>query len=231
MESLNSGQSAYINNAPSTFTATVTGNSWQGGTSGTINFDLPGGAGGANYAGQGAYSDPGDNYWNAIVANGTTPAGTNSDGVTLNTITFTEAQTGQFQGGTYTTEGTPQALEYYYADVTSSATNTCTLNHVPAGTYNLYLYGINGGIGGTRSDRGTTFTVSSDSTPATSQSTVNTSSGFTSFIQGNSYVLFTNILVGTGATITFTYSHNPNATNTVSPQTEGDFNGLQLQSQ
>jgi hypothetical protein len=230
VESLNSGQSAYIDNAPSTFTATVTGNSWQGGTSGTINFDVPGGAGGANYVGQGAYSDPGNNYWNAIVANGTTPAGTNSDGVTLNTITFTEAQTGQFQGGTFTTEGTPQALEYYYADVTSSATNTCTLNNVPAGTYNLYLYGINGGTGGTRSDRGTTFTVSSDSTPATSQSTVNTSSGFTSFIQGNSFVLFTNILVGTGSTITFTYSHNPNATNTINTQTEGDFNGLQLQS-
>jgi len=320
VESLNSGQSAYINNASSTFTATVTANNWQGGPSapasvtphvlssssikvnwsgvtgatsydllratvsggpyqiidsgitsttytdtgltasttyyyvvtavsssgvsvyspqvagttsfsGTINFDVPGGEGGANYAGQGAYSDPGNDYWNDIVANGTTPAGTNSDGVTLNTITFTEAQTGKFQGGTYSTEGTPQALEYYFADVTSSVTNTCTLNNVPAGTYNLYLYGINGGTGGTRSDRGTTFTVSSDSTPATSQSTVNTSSGFTSFIQGNSYVLFTNILVGTGATITFTYSHNPNATNTVNPQTEGDFNGLQLQSQ
>ncbi len=51
-------------------------------------------------------------------------------------------------------EGTPQALEYYYADVTSSATGTCTLNNVPAGTYNLYLYGINGGTGGTRSNRG-----------------------------------------------------------------------------
>jgi len=320
VESLNSGQSAYINNASSTFTATVTANNWQGGPSapasltpivlssssikvdwsgvtgatsydllranvsggpyqiidsgitsttytdtglntdttyyyvvtavsssgvsvyspqvsgttsfsGAINFDVLGGEGGANYAGQGAYSDPGNNYWNDIVPSGTTLAGTNSDGVTLNTITFTEAQTGSYQGGTYTTEGTPQALEYYYADVTSSATNTCTLNNVPAGTYNLYLYGINGGTGSARSDRGTTFTVSSDKTSATSQSTVNTSSGFTSFIQGNSYVLFTNILVGTGSTITFTYSHNPNATNTYNPQTEGDFNGLQLQSQ
>jgi hypothetical protein len=80
--------------------------------SGANNFDVPGGEGGANYAGQGAYSDPGNNYWNAIVANGTTPACTNSDGVTLNAITFTEAQTGKFQGGTYTMEVTPQALEF-----------------------------------------------------------------------------------------------------------------------
>jgi hypothetical protein len=231
VESLNSGQSPYINNASSTFTATVTGNSWQGGANSCINFDVPGGEGGANYVGQGAYIDPGNIYWNAIVVNGTTPAGTNSDGVTLSTITFTKAQTGKFQGGTYTTEGTPQALEYYFANATSSVTKTCTLNNVPVGTYNLYLYGINGGTGSARSNRGTTFTASNDSTPATSQSTVNTSSGFTSFIQGDSYVLFTNILVGTGATITFTYSHNPNATNTVNPQTEGDFNGLQLQSQ
>ncbi len=67
---LNPGQSAYDNYSAGTFTATVTGNSWQGGTtsfSKTINFDVPGGGGGVNYVGQGAYSDPGNNYWNAIV--------------------------------------------------------------------------------------------------------------------------------------------------------------------
>ena len=32
-----------------------------------INFDVPGGAGAANYSGQGAYSDPGNNYWNPVV--------------------------------------------------------------------------------------------------------------------------------------------------------------------
>ena len=116
--------------------------------------------------------------------------------------------------------------------LTSLATNTCTLNHVPAGTYNWWLYGINGGTGSTCSDWGDNpYGVKrfDAGPPATEQR--QHSSWFTSFIQGNSYVLFTNILVGTGSTVTFTYSHNPNATNTVNPQTEGDFNGLQLQSQ
>ncbi|HLZ53885.1 MAG TPA: hypothetical protein VKS19_05350, partial [Verrucomicrobiae bacterium] len=37
-----------------------------------INFDVPGGAGAANYSGQGACPDPGKNYWNPVVGNGTT---------------------------------------------------------------------------------------------------------------------------------------------------------------
>jgi hypothetical protein len=36
-----------------------------------INFDVPGGAGGTNYSGQGAYAHSGNNFWNAIVPNGT----------------------------------------------------------------------------------------------------------------------------------------------------------------
>src|SRR5882757_3867355 len=32
-----------------------------------INFDFPPGGGGTNFVGQGALSDPGDNYWNPVV--------------------------------------------------------------------------------------------------------------------------------------------------------------------
>jgi hypothetical protein len=32
-----------------------------------INFDVRGGAGAANYSGQGAYAGPGHNYWNPVV--------------------------------------------------------------------------------------------------------------------------------------------------------------------
>src|SRR5215469_3707488 len=67
-----------------------------------INFDVPGGAGGKNYSGQGAYPDPGKNYWNPIAGGGTTGA-TNrlSDGITASPITMTSQM-----GGTYGTQGT-----------------------------------------------------------------------------------------------------------------------------
>src|ERR1700677_4929024 len=64
-----------------------------------VNFDVPGGLGGDNFSGQGAYLDPGDNYWNPVVANGRTPAATDADGVTTSTITLTEAEAGNYQGG------------------------------------------------------------------------------------------------------------------------------------
>jgi hypothetical protein len=55
-----------------------------------INFDVPGGAGAANYSGQGAYSDPGNNYWNPVVSNGTTGSNARlSDGITSSPITLT----------------------------------------------------------------------------------------------------------------------------------------------
>jgi hypothetical protein len=194
-----------------------------------INFDVPGGEGGVNFSGQGAISQPGDNHWIPIVANGTTAAGTLSDGVTASPITFTEAQSGDYNGDTGTvTAGTPGALEYYYAYASSSAIKTNTLNHVPAGNYNVYLYGINGGVASGRCDRGCTFTVFSDLTVATNLSTVNTSAGWTSYVQGNNYVVFSNVVVGAGATISIAYTHNPNATGTAG-NTEGDFNGVQLQ--
>ena len=59
-------------------------------------------------------------------------------------------------GGTYGTQGTqgtPAALQQPY-EYNNAALRTDTLNNVPAGTYNLYLYGINN-----TGTRGTTFTV------------------------------------------------------------------------
>jgi hypothetical protein len=71
-----------------------------------INFDVPGATGetslfgggtynlGVNYVGQGALSDPGNNYWNPVVFSGTTSGGLLSDGVTSSSITLTEAGLG-----------------------------------------------------------------------------------------------------------------------------------------
>jgi beta-mannosidase len=196
-----------------------------------INFDVPGGeSGGVNYSGQGACSDAGHNYWNPVVGNGTTGAGTNSDGATLSSITFTEAQSKNYEGDSPGTQGTPHALEYWWADASSLSVQTCALNNVPSGTYNLFLYGKNGDQN--YADRGTIFTVSVGGTSYGSKSTVNSITS--SFTAGNDYVEFSNIVVGQGGVITFTYTAN---TNVVRPSgssdysgtnNQGNFNGLQL---
>jgi hypothetical protein len=184
-----------------------------------INFDVPGGAGAANYSGQGANSDPGNNYWNPIVGGGTTGA-TNrlSDGLTNSPITLTSQLGGTY--GTQGTQGTPAALQQPY-EYNNAALQTDTLNHVPAGTYNLYLYGINN-----TGTRGTIFTVSTPVMAPISQSTVNTPASLTAFALGADYVVFSNIVVGTVGTITFTWVGNPDVT--LSGNNEGDLNALQL---
>jgi hypothetical protein len=184
-----------------------------------INFDVPGGAGAVNYSGQGAYPDSGNNYWNPVVGGGTTGA-TNllSDGVTLSPITLTSQL-----GGTYGTEGaqgTPAALQQPY-EYNNGVIQTDSLNNVPAGTYNLYLYGINN-----TGTRGTIFTVSTSVMAPVSQGTVNTPASLTTFAQGADYVIFSNVVVGTAGTITFTWLGNPNVI--LAGNNEGDLNALQL---
>ncbi len=184
-----------------------------------INFDVPGGvAGAANYSGQGAYSDPGNNYWNPVVGNGTTGATLLSDGITASPITLTSQMGGTY--GTQGTQGTPAALQQPY-QYNNAVLRTDTLNNVPAGTYNLYLYGINN-----TGTRGTTFTVSTPSMSLLNLSTSNTPASLTTFILGADYVIFSNVVVGTAGAITFTWTANPNVT--VSGNNEGDFNALQL---
>jgi len=184
-----------------------------------INFDVPGGAGAVNYSGQGAYSDPGNNYWNPIVGGGTTGA-TNrlSDGITPSPVTLTSQLGGTY--GSQGTQGTPAALQQPY-EYNNGVLQTDTLNNVPAGTYNLYLYGINN-----TGTRGTIFTVSTSVMTPVSQGTVNTPASLTAFAQGADYVIFSNVVVGTAGTITFTWVGNPNVT--LSGNNEGDLNALQL---
>jgi len=184
-----------------------------------INFDVPGGADAANYSGPGAYADPGNNYWNPVVGNGTTGA-TNrlSDGITTTPITLTSQMGGTY--GTQGTQGTPAALQQPY-QYNNATLRTDTLNNVPAGTYNLYLYGINN-----TGTRGTTFTVSTPVMAPVTLTTSNTPASLTTFIQGADYVIFSNVVVGTPGTITFTWTSN--AYVTVQGNLEGDFNALQL---
>jgi len=184
-----------------------------------INFDVPGGAGAANYSGQGAYPDPGNNYWNPIVGGGTTGA-TNrlSNGVTHSPITLTSQLGGTY--GVQGAQGTPAALQQPY-EYNNGVLRTDTLNNVPAGTYNLYLYGINN-----TGTRGTIFTVSTPVMAPISQGTVNTPASLTNFAQGADYVIFSNVVAGAAGTITFTWVGNPNVI--LAGNNEGDLNALQL---
>ncbi|HXB60042.1 MAG TPA: hypothetical protein VNU95_10775 [Candidatus Acidoferrales bacterium] len=185
-----------------------------------INFDVPGGvSGSANYSGQGAYPDPGHNWWNPIRA-GKTTAATNlwSDGSTHTPITLTSELGGSY--GTQGTQGMAAGLQQPY-EYNNAALQVDTLNNVPAGTYNLYLYGINND--GTR---GTIYTVSTPIMSPVILATSNTPASLTSFTYGADYVVFSNVVVGSSGTITFTWVGNPDVQ--LAGNNEGDLNALQL---
>jgi hypothetical protein len=184
-----------------------------------INFDVPGGAGAVNYSGPGACPDPSNNYWNPVKGGGTTAA-TNrlSDGITASAITLTSQYGGTF--GTQGSQGTPAALQSPY-QYNNAIRRTNTLNNVPPGTYNLYLYSINN-LG----NRGTTFSVFTTATPAMTLSTSNTPASLNTFINGADYVVFSNLVLTMTGTIAFTWTANPNVA--LAGNNEGDFSGLQL---
>lgn len=188
-----------------------------------VNFETPGGGGGVNYSGQGAFSDIGNNLWNPIVQNGTTPAASASDG-TATAITLTLSNDNVFDSrpffGGQPTNGTPPALFNLYAYHLGASTAAITLDNVPAGTYSLYLYGINGGF----ADRGTIFSVTGGTAHNGIDRTLNTTNA--SFIEGNNYVFFENIVLAAPGSISAAYTANTVAQG--GANTEGDFNGLQL---
>jgi fibronectin type 3 domain-containing protein len=201
-----------------------------------INFDVPGYFAGANqhligntgaqkatnYVGQAGYSDPGHNFWNPYAIAGTTGAGTNSDGATASPISVSD---NNLPANSYERTGTTffglTNLEspFVFAKTTGTPLVTDTINNVPQGTYNLYLYGKNAGY---NSDS-TLFSVSAGATSYGSLAITNATDSIFTF--NNDYTVFSNIIVSTsGGTITFTYAPNT----AKSGITEGDFSAIQL---
>jgi hypothetical protein len=132
---------------------------------------------------------------------------------------------GAYSGGAQGGNGTPAALENFYLYANNSRTATNSLNHVPAGIYNLCLYGSSAVF----PDRGATFSVWTTNPPvayASLSTSNNNIKGNLSFTNGSDYVVFSNVTVTAGS-IYFSYVANPNTA--TKSNTEADFNGLQLQ--
>jgi hypothetical protein len=121
-------------------------------------------------------------------------------------------------------QGTPgQILGEAALTPNGTTPGTFTLSNVPAGTYNLFLYGAN--YDGTR---GAAFTVSSGTALGGLTSAINPGGGpLNSFILGGDYVEFTGVTPDGSGNITGTWSAVSNPISGLSG--EGDFNGLQLQ--
>lgn len=161
------------------------------------------------YSGQGAYSAPGNNYWNAANS-GLNSGGLASDGTTSSPVTLTI-------GGGIDWERDGDDATSLWADYglcwDAGDTMTFALNNVPAGTYDLYVYA--GDF--TWQDLGTSFTFG-----ATTLSTDN--NGSTAFAEGVNYGVFTGLTPVSG-TISGTAVHHSTYTAN-SPLFP--FSGLQL---
>lgn len=166
------------------------------------------------YFGQGAYSDPGNNYWNRAYR-GLNSGGLASDGTTSSPVTLT------IGGGIdwdQNENGSATSLWANYALCWDPTTDTITfaLNNVPAGPYDLYVYAGDA----TYQDTGAIFTFGGNTL-----STDN--NGKPAFAEGANYVVFTGLTPVSG-TISGTAVYNPSQT--VSPTWTGGFvfSGLQL---
>ena len=192
-------------------------------------------------------------YWNAIADNSTNSNSVLGDGVTPSLIVFANTDLNGAPGYSPVGPGGGAAypdydnfwallLPYQHDGVNTgggaSSTETNTLYNVPPGTYNLYLYGINGtpniatAYAGSQDDRGTIFKAWSDLTPIKISTDVNaTNSGY--FARGNNYVLIKNVVTSNGV-ISFSYQANTtvyakyNGATKLGANAEGDFDGLQL---
>lgn len=199
-----------------------------------INWQLAGGSGaaGSQYSGTGAA---------ALVVNGGSPgvsdSGTvwnyvtnfGSGGITTTMQATVDSQGNALSNGPTLSVNARQTfdnnsdgillLNYWHLSHTSDSPprNTFTLSNVPDGTYDLYLYGVNGAFSSDNT-RGTTYTIGSTSLTVTGSTN-------DSFVNGGNYVVFAGLAV-TGGTITGTYIANGLGTHP--SNSEGQLNAVQL---
>jgi hypothetical protein len=179
----------------------------------TANFDFDNYAGGfvGTYSGAGVVGS--GTYWNSIDGGGTYNGGTftSAGGILDDGATDAGISATVTAAGAYSSNPANNALLDDYAFQTSG-TGSFAFNNLPNGVYTLVLFGVNGGYA-TNLTSGTTFTVNG-------YSLSNSNTTDASFVQGDNYVVFTNIVVQ-GGTLSGTFAP-------ALGKTEGNFNGAQL---
>jgi hypothetical protein len=195
---------------------------------------VPNGDPGQPYAWHNGTSASGPNVFMPSNPGAANTGNANSDGtLSAVTISLTYGFDNGANGGI--TQGQPSWILSHAAVVnagspgvgtSSNPLGSFTLQNVPAGTYDLYLYGAN--FDGTR---GASFSVSSGTALGGITSTINpnaapTGSALNSFVLGQTYVEFVGVTPNGSATISGTWGAVANPISGLSG--EGDFNGLQL---
>lgn len=177
------------------------------------------------YIGQGAHSDKGNNFWNAIKSStiNTTQIFKASDGITDTGITFTMGAPGSDYN--FSSGGAPLGVagdlmqDYLYTFNDSSTPVSFSIGGLSAGsTYEIYIYSAVGGYNWTR-DRQAVFTLDGVSQSVNGYSSA-TDGGplYDSFVLGDNYLKFTVTTVGMSLNGSFYTPTNG----------EAEFNGLQI---
>lgn len=189
-----------------------------------VDFDYASNGSGT-YSGQGAYSDPGNNFWNSIhyLNVGAPPVLKASDGSTNTGITISLSgypDAFDFSGG-----GDPGPLasdlmhDYIYTFNNDASPVLFSIGGLTAGeTYQFYFYSAVGGNNSVR-DRQAVFTLNGVSQNVNGYSSATEGSAlYGAFFLGDNYLEFTVTPVGTSLVGSF-YAL---------PGDEAEFNGLQI---
>jgi len=146
--------------------------------------------------------------WNTLTRNATTSSIKDSKG-NATSLTFTDKSPGSYSTAA---AAIPLFTSYFLESAATPSVITNTINNVPAGVYNLYLYSQNGNFG----SRGASFIFNGVT------NTVLNNGNNSTFSFGKNYTAFTALTVPAGGgSITFAYTTN-------STGTEADFCGVQL---
>lgn len=205
-----------------------------------VNFDAYDGTAADNFAGQGAYSDPGNNVWNPIGNSGTATglALNSASNQTLVTATVIYGFNNSGIGIGAQTQGSPSWLLSTEDAVNGNSPGIgtagapegqVTINDLPQGTYTVYLYaqnydGTRGSIFSFAPTNGGVADQGMNGTDPAAQ-TGFTGSDSTTFVEGQTYVFFTNVVADPSGAITIFYVYN-NAPQLLTG--EAPFDGVQV---
>jgi hypothetical protein len=187
---------------------------------------VPAGSPGQPYAWHSGTSASGGNLFQPSNSGAANTGNATSAG-SLSPVTISLSYGGDNGANGGITQGQPSWILSHAALVSGTTVGTFTLNNVPSGTYNIFLYGAN--FDGTR---GALFGITTGGgtavggiTSAINPNAAPTGNALNAFVLGQNYVEFTG-LTPVGGVISGTWSAVSNPNSGLSG--EGDFNGLQL---